>query len=88
MYVFLPMKMYLIDTFGLYAASAIAANTVVRAIFGAILPLARPPLYRNLGIGWGNTVLALISLAIAPSSLLLLKYGEWIRTNPKFQPKL
>ncbi|KAL2009651.1 hypothetical protein VTN00DRAFT_5458 [Thermoascus crustaceus] len=80
--------MYLVDTFTIYAASAIAANTVVRCIFAATLPLAGPALYARLGLGWGNSLLGFVGLAFAPSSFFLIKHGEKIRTNPRFQPKL
>ncbi|EMD94343.1 hypothetical protein COCC4DRAFT_131598 [Bipolaris maydis ATCC 48331] len=85
---FLPIQMYLIDTFGVYAASALATNTVVRSLFGAFLPLAGRRLYAALGLGWGNSTLAFIALAMTPVPFLLLKYGESIRTHPKFQVNL
>lgn len=88
LYVFLPVQIYLVDAFTLYAASAIAASTVVRSIFGTTIPLAGPALYARLGLGWGNSLLGFIALAFAPTSILLLKYGEKIRTNPKFRPTL
>ena len=88
MFIWLPIQMYLVDAYTLYAASAIAANTVIRSIFGTCIPLAGPALYARLGLGWGNSLLGFIALAFAPFSLLILKYGEKIRTNPRFQPKL
>ena len=57
----------------IYAASALATNTVIRSIAGAVLPLAGLPMYRQLGLGWGNSV------GLMPVSLLLIKYGERIR---------
>jgi MFS family permease len=87
-YVFLPVQMYLIDAYTIYAASAIAANTIVRSIFGAVIPLAGSSLYSRLGLGWGNTLLGFIAVVFAPGSWLLLKYGDRIRNNPRFQPKL
>ncbi|RJE21054.1 resistance protein [Aspergillus sclerotialis] len=51
LYVFLPIQMYLIDAYTIYTASAIAANTVVRSIFGATIPLAGNALYDRLGLG-------------------------------------
>jgi hypothetical protein len=39
---FMPISTYLIDAFQLYAASALAANTVLRSLTGALLPLAGP----------------------------------------------
>ncbi|KAI1428897.1 major facilitator superfamily domain-containing protein [Xylaria sp. FL1777] len=83
--VWIPVQSYLIDAFTIYAASALAANTVVRSIFGVVLPLAGQPLYNKLGLGWGNTLLAFIALATAPLTWLIMKYGERIRLHPRFQ---
>ena len=65
--------------FSIYAASALATNTVIRSIAGAVLPLAGLPMYRALGLGWGNSLLGFIAVALMPVAFLLLKYGERIR---------
>jgi len=83
---YLPVMMYLIDTYTQYSASAIAACTVLRSICSAILPLAADPLYRRLGYDWGNSLLAFIALAFFPCTVVLARYGERIRL--KFEPKL
>lgn len=70
---------YLIDAFGIYAASALAANTIVRSIFGAVLPLAGARMYSVLGYGWGNSLLGFIALALVPIPILLNRYGETLR---------
>ena len=57
MVIFMPVSTYLIDAFTKYAASAMAANTIFRSIVGAFLPLAGESLYRDLGVGWGNSLL-------------------------------
>lgn len=88
MYTYLPVQMYLVDVYTTFAASAIGANTIVRSICGGLLPLGVNPLYDRLGYGWGNTLLALVALAFLPMTALLLRYGERIRTNPRFQPNL
>lgn len=85
---FLPIQMYLIDSFGIYAASALATNTVVRSLFGATLPLAGQSLYSSLGLGWGNSLLGFIALALSPAPFFLMRYGERIRTSERFQLKL
>ncbi|KAI0885720.1 putative MFS multidrug transporter [Annulohypoxylon maeteangense] len=77
--VFLCIMSYLIDAFGVYAASALAANTVVRSIFGAVLPLAGARMYSVLGYGWGNSLLGFIALALIPIPILLNRYGETLR---------
>ncbi|PYH90222.1 caffeine resistance protein 5 [Aspergillus ellipticus CBS 707.79] len=87
-YVHLVTQVYLIDSYTLYAASAVSAELALRCIFGATIPLAAEPLYDALGLGWGNSLLGFIALVFAPSSVFLLKYGERIRTNPKFRPRM
>ena len=47
----IPLSAYLIDAYGVHAASAIGATVVVRCMVGAILPLTKTPLYANLGLG-------------------------------------
>lgn len=85
---FMVMNTYLVDTFTLYAASATAATTVLRAIFGAVLPLAGLPMYNALGLGWGNSLLGFVALALTPIPYFFFIYGERIRTNPKLQVNL
>ncbi|CRK34197.1 hypothetical protein BN1708_019425, partial [Verticillium longisporum] len=64
--IFMSLQLYLVDAFSVYAASALAANTVARSLAGAFLPLAGLPMYEALGIGWGNTVLGIISAVMIP----------------------
>ncbi|PSR82796.1 bicyclomycin resistance protein [Coniella lustricola] len=79
--IFLALQMYLVDAFTLYAASALAANTVIRSIAGGILPLAGLQMYAALGVGWGNSLLAFIAVALLPVPFLVVKKGEWLRTK-------
>ncbi|KAF7360465.1 putative transporter [Mycena venus] len=57
---------YLVDAFTAHAASVTAANAVLRSLLGALLPLAGLGLYDAIGLGWGNTLLGLIALVLAP----------------------
>ena len=70
---------YLVDTFTEYAASAIAANTVLRSIGGTLLPLAGRRMYQVLGVGWGNTLLGTLALIFTPALIFLYANGESIR---------
>ncbi|KAL2037035.1 hypothetical protein N7G274_010162 [Stereocaulon virgatum] len=85
---FMPIQLYLVDAFTIYAASAIAANTVLRSLVGALLPLAGRTMYMTLGLGWGNSLLAFVALAMCPIPFIFYTYGERIRTSPRFQIKL
>jgi hypothetical protein len=68
-----------VDAFTLYAASALAANTLTRSVMAAVLPLAGPKMYKVLGLGWGNSLLAFLALAMIPVPCLLMLHGEKMR---------
>ena len=74
---------YVVDAFTEYSASATAANAVLRSVVGATLPLAGPAMYKSLGIGWGNSLLAFIALALCPVPWVFYKFGERIRKSSK-----
>jgi hypothetical protein len=80
----MTVQTYLVDAFEQYAASAIAANMVLRNLVGALLPLGGRRLFESLGIGWGNSLLAFIGIALLPCLLLLYTYGERIRRKTLF----
>lgn len=67
-----------------YAASAIAASSVLRSIAGGLVPLTGGiPLYDRLGLGWGSSLLAFISIVLGGLPLLFCRYGEgWRKEFP------
>ncbi|KAK3987503.1 fluconazole resistance protein 1 [Cladorrhinum sp. PSN332] len=77
--ILLPMTTYLVDCYPMYAASAIAANTVFRSLAGVLLPLAGPPMYDTLGLGWGNSLLGFLCVLMIPVPLLIYKFGAKLR---------
>lgn len=77
----IPIQVYMTIAYTKYAASAIAASSVLRSIAGALVPLAGIPLYDRLGLGWGNSLLAFISLGLGGLALLFCRYGEVWRTE-------
>lgn len=82
LFVMIPGQIYLVDTFGAAgAASALAANLLIRSPFGAFLGLTANPLYARFGLGWGNSVLGFICLAFTPVPWLFHRYGETLRTR-------
>jgi hypothetical protein len=78
---------YLVDAFGVYAASAVAASTVFRSLGGALLPLAGGPMFSALGDGWGASVLAFIAVVMIPVPIAFMKYGGRIREKTFFNVK-
>jgi MFS family permease len=77
--VFNSIQNYYIDSFEKYAASAIAAGAFFRSVIGGLVPLMTGSLLDNIGVGWGISVFAFISVALAPSPLLFYRYGEYLR---------
>lgn len=76
---------FLVDTYARYAASAVAAATVLRSLAGFGFPLFAPSLYARLGYGWGNTLLAGVGVVIGwPGPILLWKYGPALRARSTF----
>lgn len=82
--IFLSLLGYLVDTYTLYSASALAANAVFRSLFGFAFPLFTKQRLTNLGINWGLTLVAFLGLACMPIPFLLYKWGANIRTYSKF----
>jgi MFS family permease len=82
--VFLGIMNYLIDAYTIFAASVLAANSVLRSLFGAVFPLFTTYMYQNLGIHWASSVPAFLALACVPFPFLFYKYGPAIRTRCKF----
>ncbi|OCT45790.1 putative transporter mfs2 [Cladophialophora carrionii] len=82
--VFLACVNYLIDAYVIYAASVLAASSMLRSLFGAIFPLFTVQMYNNLGIHWASTIPAFLALACAPFPFIFYKYGEGIRMKCKY----
>ncbi|KAJ5097495.1 hypothetical protein N7456_008216 [Penicillium angulare] len=82
--VFLGIMNYLIDAYTIFAASVLAANSVLRSLFGAAFPLFTTYMYDNLGIHWASSIPAFLALACVPFPFLFYKYGAEIRKRCKF----
>ena len=70
---------YILHSYGIYAASALAGNAVLRSITGATLPLAGPAMYAKLGPHWAGTLLGFLELACVPIPIVFYRYGAKIR---------
>ncbi|THC97085.1 hypothetical protein EYZ11_003463 [Aspergillus tanneri] len=77
--VFLSVFNYLIDSYTIFAASVLAANSALRSLFGMAFPLFTTYMYHNLGIHWASSIPAFLALACAPVPILFYLYGARIR---------
>lgn len=79
------IQTYIVDSYTTYAASALAACTVLRSLAGFGFPLFAPYMYSALGYGWGNSLLAFLAIGIGwPGPFLLWKYGERLRKRSTY----
>lgn len=82
--IYLGIMNYLIDSYTIYAASVLAANALLRCIFGAVFPIIATYMYDGLGIHWAPTIPAFLSLLCMPAPFLFYRYGAAIRTRCKY----
>ena len=75
---------YLVDSYQHYAASALAAKTCVRSIWGAAVPLFTIQMHHRLGYEWAGTLMAFIALACCAIPYLFYFYGATIRQKSKY----
>lgn len=86
--VFVALLNYLADAYEIFAASAMAATSCSRSIFGAVLAFAGFPMYSKLGIAWASSLLGFLSLAMTVVPFVFIKYGDRIRGGSPFCQEL
>ncbi|KAK6815608.1 hypothetical protein PG987_016612 [Apiospora arundinis] len=82
---FFSMQPYVTDSCGPeYASSAHSVGQLLKGLFEFSFPLFGPSLYSGLGLGVGNTILALLTLAIGiPVPMVFWFFGDSIRGRSK-----
>ncbi|KAL7952490.1 major facilitator superfamily domain-containing protein [Trichoderma compactum] len=88
--VFLQAFNYLIDAYLMIclAVSALAANTFLRSLFGAIFPLFASYMFKGMGIQWAMSLLGCVAALLAPVPVIFYIKGAQIRKVSKYTPKL
>ncbi|KAF5535511.1 major facilitator superfamily transporter [Fusarium mexicanum] len=82
--VFMALLNYLIDSYVIFAASIMAANSALRSLFGAAFPLFTRQMYDGLGVQWASSIPAFLALACVPFPFLFYKYGRQIRMKCEY----
>ncbi|KAH3677045.1 hypothetical protein WICMUC_001951 [Wickerhamomyces mucosus] len=75
---------YIIDSYLIFAASALAGNSFLRAIFACCFPLFSNQMFHNLGTNWAGLLLACVGFVLIPVPFLFLRYGKSIRAKSKY----
>ncbi|KAI4161195.1 MAG: hypothetical protein LQ342_005091 [Letrouitia transgressa] len=84
--IFMPLFNYIIDTYLMYAASAVAANTAMRSALAAGFPMFARYMFNGLGIGLATTVLGAVAAALIPVPVAFYFFGAKLRERSKFAP--
>lgn len=84
---FMPYLSYLCVAYPDYVASAQASNDFVRSIMGAAMPIVARPMFNNLGIDWGNSLLGFLTVLFIPIPFILIKWGPWLRSKSRMATK-
>ncbi|CZT48790.1 related to FLR1-Putative H+ antiporter regulated by yAP-1 and involved in multidrug resistance [Rhynchosporium secalis] len=82
--IFQCVFVYLPLSYPRYAASLFAANDLSRSMFAAACILFSRPMFINLGIGGGVSLLAGLSCLGVVGMFYLWKYGGWLRSKSTF----
>ncbi|KAJ7639390.1 major facilitator superfamily domain-containing protein [Roridomyces roridus] len=78
---YLPIQLYLVDTFR-YAASALSAASVFRSLFGFAFPLFATPMFHAMGYGGGNSLLGGLAILLGiPFPIYIYYNGAKIRAR-------
>ncbi|PLB41292.1 MFS transporter [Aspergillus candidus] len=77
--VFIYANNYMARSYGIYAASALAGNMVLRSVMGACLPLAGPEMYATLGLHWASTLLGVVEAVCILIPVVFYFQGHKIR---------
>lgn len=81
--IFLQCLNYLIDAYLFRAASAVAANTIMRSAMAAGFPLFAVQMFHNMGVGWAGSLLGFIAVALIPMPFAFFFFGRKIREKSK-----
>ena len=84
--IFVGYLNYLTDSYLMYTASAMAANTICRSACGAAAPLFTEQMFLALGVGPGGSLIGGVAVLLAPIPFVFYKYGESIRVKSRFAP--
>ncbi|RMZ89591.1 hypothetical protein DV736_g3176, partial [Chaetothyriales sp. CBS 134916] len=84
--IFVVFINYIIDSYLMYAASALAANTVLRSACAAASPLFTSYMFDALGVGGAGSLIGGVGVLLMPIPFVFYKHGAAIRARSKFAP--
>lgn len=82
--IYVTVYQYLLDTYGIYAGSALAIITCWRYLASGFINLVSRPMYNGMGVHWVQTMLGCIAALQIPLPIIFYYFGERIRKRSSF----
>ncbi|KAK4499740.1 hypothetical protein PRZ48_007926 [Zasmidium cellare] len=86
MLIFVGYLGYLSNTYLMYTASALAANTVARSAAASASPLFTTYMLDAMGVGGAGSLIGGVACLLVPTPFIFYKYGRPIRERSRFAP--
>ena len=85
---FLIVSDYTVNSYSIYAASAVAAQSFLREFLSGAFTLITGIMYHNVGYQWSTSILAFIGVPLSIIPLVFYKFGPTIRKRSSFAKEL
>lgn len=82
--IYVTVYQYILDTYGIYAGSALSVVTCWRYLASGASNLYSDPMYDGIGVHWSATWLGILAIIQAPLPLIFYRYGHKIRMKSSF----
>jgi hypothetical protein len=82
--IFMTAYMYIIDSYEVYAASALTFVTFTRYLIAGVMTVVGVPLCKNVSHHWVLTILGCVSILMTPIPYVFYRYGYLVRRRNKY----
>lgn len=82
--IYVVVYQYILDTYGIYAGSALAIITNWRYLASGTINMLSRPMYDGIGVHWVMTMVGILAVLQAPLPLLFYYYGAELRKKSAF----
>ncbi|KAL3430193.1 major facilitator superfamily domain-containing protein [Aspergillus tetrazonus] len=81
--IFFPCFNYLVDAYLPVAASAVAANIILRSAFASGFPLFTRQMFETMGVQWAATLLGCLAIVLVPIPFVFKALGPRLRRTAR-----
>ncbi|KAE8154599.1 putative MFS transporter [Aspergillus avenaceus] len=81
--VFISCYQYVMDSYGIWSASALASVNLARCLVTGVMMMVTIPLYTNLGVRWSLMLVGVLSTAMVPVPYAFYKWGYVLRRKSR-----